>query len=82
MEKKNFFYIFTRVIFTKQHKIICYKVLNFFYKIKFKFKYISVQKKKKRKKNRAKEYYMNNRDIILNRAKKYYINNKESIRLE
>ena len=32
------------------------------------------------KKNRAKEYYKNNRDIILNRAKEYYINNKESIR--
>ena len=31
-------------------------------------------------KNRAKEYYINNRDIILNRAKEYYINNKESIR--
>ena len=30
--------------------------------------------------NRAKEYYKNNRDIILNRAKEYYINNKESIR--
>ena len=30
-------------------------------------------------KNRAKEYYINNRDIILNRAKEYYINNKESI---
>ena len=32
------------------------------------------------KKNRAKEYYENNRDIILNRAKEYYINNKKSIR--
>ena len=32
------------------------------------------------KKNRAKEYYENNRDIMLNRAKEYYINNKESIR--
>ena len=32
------------------------------------------------KKNRTKEYYENNRDIILNRAKEYYINNKESIR--
>ena len=32
------------------------------------------------KKNRAKEYYKNNRDIILNRAKEYYINNKESIK--
>ena len=32
------------------------------------------------KKNRAKEYYINNKDIILNRAKEYYINNKESIR--
>ena len=31
-------------------------------------------------KNRAKEYYINNRDIILNRAKEYYINNKESLR--
>ena len=31
------------------------------------------------KKNRAKEYYKNNRDVILNRSKKYYINNKESI---
>ena len=32
------------------------------------------------KNNRAKEYYENNRDIILNRAKEYYINNKESTR--
>ena len=31
-------------------------------------------------KNRAKEYYINNRDVILNRAKEYYINNKESIK--
>ena len=31
------------------------------------------------KKNRAKEYYKNNRDIILNRSKEYYINNKKSI---
>ena len=31
-------------------------------------------------KTRAKEYYKNNRDIILNRAKEYYINNKELIR--
>ena len=31
-------------------------------------------------KNRKKEYYINNRDIILNRAKEYYINNKESIK--
>ena len=31
------------------------------------------------KKNRAKEYYKNNRDVILNRAKEYYINNRESI---
>ena len=31
-------------------------------------------------KNRAKEYYKNNRDIMLNRAKECYINNKESIR--
>ena len=30
-------------------------------------------------KNRAKEYYKNNRDVILNRPKEYYINNKESI---
>ena len=28
-------------------------------------------------KNRAKEYYIKNRDIILNRAKEYYISNKE-----
>ena len=26
-------------------------------------------------KNRAKEYYIKTRDIILNRAKEYYINN-------
>ena len=32
------------------------------------------------KKNRAKEYHINNRDIILYRAKEYYINNKQSIR--
>ena len=31
------------------------------------------------KKNGAKEYYKNNRDVILNRSKEYYINNKESI---
>ena len=31
------------------------------------------------KNNRAKEYYENNRDIILNKAKEYYIN-KGSIR--
>ena len=31
-------------------------------------------------KRRAKEYYKNNRDVILNRSKEYYINNKESIR--
>ena len=31
-------------------------------------------------KNRAKEYYENNRVIMLNRAKEYYINNKESVR--
>ena len=31
-------------------------------------------------KNRVKEYYINNRDIILNRAKEYYINNKKSIK--
>ena len=30
-------------------------------------------------KNRGKEYYKNNRDVILNRSKEYYINNKESI---
>ena len=30
-------------------------------------------------KNNAKEYYKNNRDVILNRSKEYYINNKESI---
>ena len=30
-------------------------------------------------KNRAKEYYKNNRDVILSRSKEYYINNKESI---
>ena len=30
-------------------------------------------------KNRAKEYYKNNRDVILKRSKEYYINNKESI---
>ena len=30
-------------------------------------------------KNRAKEYYKNNRDVILNRSKEHYINNKESI---
>ena len=30
-------------------------------------------------KNRAKEYYKNNRDVILNRSKEYYINNKASI---
>ena len=26
-------------------------------------------------KNRAKEYYKNNRDVILNRSKEYYVNN-------
>ena len=31
------------------------------------------------KKNRAKEYYKNNRDVILNRSNEYYINNKESM---
>ena len=31
------------------------------------------------KKIRAKEYYKNNRDVILNRLKEYCINNKESI---
>ena len=30
-------------------------------------------------KNRAKEYYKNNRDIILNRSKERILNNKESI---
>ena len=30
-------------------------------------------------KNRAKEYYKNNRYVILNRSKEYYKNNKESI---
>ena len=30
-------------------------------------------------KNRAKEYYKNNKDVILNRSKEYYINNKELI---
>ena len=30
-------------------------------------------------KNRAKEYYKNNRDVILNRSKENYVNNKESI---
>ena len=30
-------------------------------------------------KNRAKEYYKNNRDVILIRSKEYYINKKESI---
>ena len=29
--------------------------------------------------NRSKEYYKNNRDVILNSSKEYYINNKESI---
>ena len=33
-------------------------------------------------KNRAKEYYKNNRDVILNRSKEYYINNKESRKKE
>ena len=28
-------------------------------------------------KNKAKEYYKNNRDVILNRSKEYYIDNKE-----
>ena len=31
-------------------------------------------------KYRAKEHYINNRDVILNRAKEYYINNKEAIK--
>ena len=31
------------------------------------------------KKNRTKEYYKNNRNIILNRSKEYYVNNRESI---
>ena len=30
-------------------------------------------------KNKTKEYYKNNRDVLLNRSKEYYINNKESI---
>ena len=30
-------------------------------------------------KNRAKEYYKNNKDVILDRSKEYFINNKESI---
>ena len=30
-------------------------------------------------KNRAKEYYKNNKDVVLNRSNEYYINNKESI---
>ena len=30
-------------------------------------------------KNRAKEYYKNNRDVMLNRSKEYYVSNKESI---
>ena len=30
-------------------------------------------------KNRVKDYYKNNRDVILNRSKEYYINNEESI---
>ena len=29
-------------------------------------------------KNRAKEYYKNNRDVILNRSKEYYINNRKN----
>ena len=29
------------------------------------------------KKNTSKEYYKNNREVILNRSKEYYINNKE-----
>ena len=29
-------------------------------------------------KNRAKEYYKNNKDVVLNRSNEYYINNKES----
>ena len=28
-------------------------------------------------KNRAKEYYKNNRDVILNRSKEYYINKEK-----
>ena len=31
------------------------------------------------KNNKAKEYYKNNRDVILNSSKVYYINNKKSI---
>ena len=30
-------------------------------------------------KNRAKEYYKNNKDVILDRSKEYFIKNKESI---
>ena len=30
-------------------------------------------------KNRTKEYYKNNKDVILNRSKECHINNKESI---
>ena len=32
-------------------------------------------------KNRAKEYYKNNRDVILNRSKEYYINNRARINI-
>ena len=32
---------------------------------------------KQKLKDYQKEYYKNNRDVILNRAKEYYINNKE-----
>ena len=31
------------------------------------------------RKNRAKEYYKNNRIVLLNTSKEFYINNKESI---
>ena len=34
-------------------------------------------KQKQKLKDYQKEYYKNNRDVILNRAKEYYINNKE-----
>ena len=39
-----------------------------------------MSKKDYYQKNKAKEYYKNNRDVILNRSKEYYINNKELIR--
>ena len=33
--------------------------------------------KKDNYKEKAREYYINNKDVILNRSKEYYINNKE-----